>query len=150
MAVTFNTTSAFLSQTGRLLTLAAGAPGGSTQAATYSLCITPANTPCSATVGVAITTPVTAVANPDSATLVRGIGAGISLSQNDTLNGVPVAPNAVNVQYTLNDNTAVFTLTTIGYLQLLNDMFATVQKTMDKYSERVNHSGISSKTSTEQ
>lgn len=76
--------------------------------------------------GVAITTPVTALANPDRPTnLVRGTGAGVSLSQNDTLNGVLVAPNAVNVQYTLNDNTAVFTLTTNGYLQLLNDIFAT-------------------------
>lgn len=125
VTVTFNTASAFLSQTGGLLTLAAGTPGGSTQAATYSICVAPANTTCSSTVGVTITAPITAVANPDGPRiLTRGIGAGIGLNLNDTLNGVLVPPGAVNVQYTLNDNTAVFTLTASGYLQLVDDMFA--------------------------
>ena len=125
VTVTFSTSSAFLSQSGGLLTLAVGTPGGSTQTATYSLCIAPANSPCSSTVGVTIAAPVSAVANPDGPViLTRGIGAGIRLHLNDTLNGVPVPVGAVNVQYTLNDNTAVFTLTANGYLQLVNDMFA--------------------------
>ena len=125
VTVTFNTASAFLSQTGGLLTLAAGTPGGSTQTATYSLCVALANTTCSSTVGVTITAPITAVANPDGPLiLTRGIGAGVSLYANDTLNGVLVPPGAVNVQYTLNDNTVTFTLTPGGYLQLVNDMFA--------------------------
>ena len=70
--------------------------------------------------------PITAVANPDGPViLTRGIGAGVRLHLNDTLNGVPVPIGAVNVQYTLNTNMAVFTLTANGYLQLVDDMFAT-------------------------
>ena len=75
--------------------------------------------------GVTITAPITAVANPDGPLiLTRGIGAGVSLYANDTLNGVLVPPGAVSVQYTLNDNTVTFMLTSGGYLQLVNDMFA--------------------------
>ncbi len=132
VTVTFNTASLYLTQTNGIVTLAAGAPAGATQTATYRICVPPANTTCSATVAVNITAPVTAISNPDGpVVLTRGIGAGIRLHLNDRLRGVLVPaggivfpPGPVNVQYTLNNNTATFVLSAIGYLQLLDDMFA--------------------------
>ncbi len=132
VTVTFNTASLYLTQTNGIVTLAAGAPAGATQTATYRICVPPANTTCSATVAVSVTAPITAIANPDGPViLTRGIGAGIRLHLNDRLRGVLVPaggivfpPGPVNVQYTLNNNTATFVLSAIGYLQLLDDMFA--------------------------
>ncbi len=108
VTVTFNTASAYLSQSGGLLTLAAGAPAGSTQTATYSICQSPANTLCSATVSVTITVPGTIIALADSATL--NPGGTLDLLANDSLNGaVPLA-----AQVTVTFNTASAYLTQVG------------------------------------
>jgi hypothetical protein len=102
VSVTFNSASAFLSQIGGVLTLAAGAPGGSRQTATYSICQLPANSPCSATVGVTITL------NP---------GGTLNLLANDSLNGAVRLSSQVAVTF----NTAsAFLSQTGGVLTLLS------------------------------
>ena len=103
--VTFNTASAFLSQTGGVLTLAAGAPTGTTQTATYSICQTPANTPCSGPVSITITVPGVITAVTDAATL--NPGGTLNLLANDNLNGTP--PLSSQVAVTFNTSSAFLT-----------------------------------------
>ena len=115
VTVTFNTASPYLSQVGGLLTLAAGAPGGSTQTATYSICRTVGNSPCSGPVSVTITVPISVVAVDDGPILLY-LGGGtrltFNLSVNDTLRGAPVS--GATVVYTVSDPN--FTVTAAGVL----------------------------------
>jgi hypothetical protein len=121
--VNFASQSAQLTQVGGLLTLNAGAAAGSGHTASYSICAAPAGTPCSNTVTVVINVPVTAVAVADIVpNFPRGAGFGFGLHNDDTLNGVLVPPGAPDVQYTLNNNTAIFMLSIEGYLELVDDV----------------------------
>lgn len=95
--VTFNTASAFLSQSGGVLTLAAGAPGGSTQTASYSICQAPSNTPCSGPVAVTVTVTSSITAVADVATVVPG--GTLNLLANDSLNGVPPLASQVSITF---------------------------------------------------
>ena len=113
VAVTFNTTSVYLSQTGGTLTLGASAPAGSTQTATYSICQSPANTPCSAIVNVTITVPGAIAAVADVAAL--NPGGTLNLLANDSLNGAVPLASQVTVMF----NTASAYLSQVGGLLAL-------------------------------
>ena len=128
VTMTFNSNSAFLSQTGGLLTLSPGTPGGSVHTATYSFCAT-AGAPCSGTVNVSITATVTVVAVNDAGTFDAGNpqNAPINLRNNDTFQGNPI--NVQNIQqftYTLNPANANFSINN-GQLTLQNPQLAVGQ-----------------------
>ncbi|MBC7709294.1 MAG: hypothetical protein H7203_04480, partial [Rhizobacter sp.] len=102
VAITFSTASAYLSQVGGVLTLAAAAPSGSTQTASYSICQRPANTLCSSPASVTISVPSALTAVADAATLSPG--STLNLLANDNLNGAP--PLASQVAVTFNTASA--------------------------------------------
>ena len=111
--MTFSTGSAYLTQSNGVLTLAASAPLGSTQSATYSLCLLPANTPCSVPVSVTITVPGSINATSDVVSLAPG--ASFNLLANDSLNGVVPLPSQVNVTFA---TTSAFLSQSGGLLRL--------------------------------